>query len=210
MATPSTQAWSFGDGRFSFTAPLGQAPTVGTPVVVTMPDGHDLLGQVGRTVLADGQSGVTADVRDVQVLGDGELVGEPGRQRPTHGALRRRAGRHGAGAGVATVGSSRDWAPPRAWIWVPLARAPSVPSSSRRRGSPGTRSSAASPARARRTPWGCSSSSSCSGPTSRSSSSTRTRTTSTSPRSTGTGSTPRSYAAPRNCRTGSRSSATTG
>ena len=65
MTPPSTQAWSFGDGRFSFTAPLGQAPTVGTPVVVTMPDGRDLLGQVGRTVLADGQGGVAADVGDV-------------------------------------------------------------------------------------------------------------------------------------------------
>src|SRR4051794_31376441 len=74
MATASTQAWSFGDGRFSFTAPLGQAPTVGTPVVVTMPDGRDLLGQVGRTVLAEGQGSVNADVRDVQILGDGELV----------------------------------------------------------------------------------------------------------------------------------------
>ena len=74
MTPLSTQAWSFGDGRFSFTAPLGQAPTVGTPVVVTMPDGRDLLGQVGRTVLADGQAGVAADVRDVQILGDGELV----------------------------------------------------------------------------------------------------------------------------------------
>src|SRR3954454_22839253 len=74
MATASTQAWSFGDGRFSFTAPLGQAPTVGTPVVVTMPDGRDLLGQVGRTALADGPGGLTADVRYVQILGDGDLV----------------------------------------------------------------------------------------------------------------------------------------
>src|SRR3954468_13655696 len=74
MATSSTQAWSFGDGRFSFTAPLGQAPTVGTPVVVTRPDGRELLGQVGRTVLADGPGVVTSDVRDVQVLGDGDLV----------------------------------------------------------------------------------------------------------------------------------------
>src|SRR5436309_111257 len=74
VTTSSTQAWSFGDGRFSFTAPLGQAPTVGTPVVVTGPDGHELLGQVGRTVLADGPGVVTSDVRDVQVLGDGDLV----------------------------------------------------------------------------------------------------------------------------------------
>src|SRR3954453_20269658 len=84
MATASTQAWSFGDGRFSFTAPLGQAPTVGTPVVVTMPDGRDLLGQGGRTVLADGHGGVRADVRDVQILGDGELVaGLAGSAPPT-------------------------------------------------------------------------------------------------------------------------------
>ena len=48
MATASTQAWSFGDGRFSFTAPLGHAPTVGTPVVVTRPDGRDLLVLVDR------------------------------------------------------------------------------------------------------------------------------------------------------------------
>src|SRR5689334_16486428 len=69
-----TRVWSFGDGRFSFTAPLGQAPTVGTPVVVTEPGGRLVLGQVGRTVLADGQSGASGDVHDVQVLGDGELV----------------------------------------------------------------------------------------------------------------------------------------
>jgi uncharacterized protein len=74
VATTSTQAWSFGDGRFSFTAPLGKAPTVGTPVVVTRPDGSDLLGQVGRTVLAEGPGVMTADVGDVQVLGDGDLV----------------------------------------------------------------------------------------------------------------------------------------
>src|SRR3954447_3963836 len=78
MATSSTQAWSFGDGRFSFTAPLGQAPTVGTPVVVTRPDGRELLGQVGRTVLAEGPGVMTADVGDVQVLGDGDLVASLG------------------------------------------------------------------------------------------------------------------------------------
>jgi uncharacterized protein len=74
MGSPSTRAWSFGDGRFSFTAPLGQAPTVGTPVVVTEPGGRKVLGQVGRTVLADGQDAASGDVHDVQVLGDGELV----------------------------------------------------------------------------------------------------------------------------------------
>jgi hypothetical protein len=78
VATSSTQAWSFGDGRFSFTAPLGQAPTVGTPVVVTRPDGRELLGQVGRTVLAEGPSVMTADVGDVQLLGDGDLVASLG------------------------------------------------------------------------------------------------------------------------------------
>jgi DNA helicase HerA-like ATPase len=78
VATSSTQAWSFGDGRFSFTAPLGQAPTVGTPVVVTRPDGRDLLGQVGRTVLAEGSGVVAGDVRDVQILGDGDLVASLG------------------------------------------------------------------------------------------------------------------------------------
>src|SRR4051794_23183539 len=78
MATSSTQAWSFGDGRFSFTAPLGQAPTVGTPVVVSRPDGRELLGQVGRTVLAEGPSVMTADVHDVQILGDGDLVASLG------------------------------------------------------------------------------------------------------------------------------------
>jgi hypothetical protein len=74
MTTSSTQAWSFGDGRFSFIAPLGQAPTVGTPVVVTAPDGRDLLGQVGRTVLAEGSAVASGAVSDVQVLGDGDLV----------------------------------------------------------------------------------------------------------------------------------------
>src|SRR3954466_16396234 len=82
MTTASTQAWSFGDGRFSFTAPLGQAPTVGTPVVVTMPDGRDLLGQVGRTVLAEGSGVVAGDVRDVQILGDGDLVASLGEGGP--------------------------------------------------------------------------------------------------------------------------------
>lgn len=73
-ATAATRAWSFGDGRFSFTAPLGQAPTVGTPVVVRRPDGRELLGQVGRTVLADAPGVVTTDVHDVQLLGEGDLV----------------------------------------------------------------------------------------------------------------------------------------
>src|SRR3954453_17031507 len=96
MATSSTQAWSFGDGRFSFTAPLGQAPTVGTPVVVTRPAGRERRGQGGRTVLAGGASGrgpvgqvgrlapgegapeMNTDVGDVQVLGDGDLVASLG------------------------------------------------------------------------------------------------------------------------------------
>src|SRR3954452_13893081 len=74
VTTSSTQAWSFGDGRFSFTAPLGQAPTVGTPVVVTLTDGRGLLGQVGRPGLAEGQGAVSAAARDVKILGHGELV----------------------------------------------------------------------------------------------------------------------------------------
>ena len=49
-------AWSFGDGRFTYTAPMAQAPTVGTPVVLTPPDGRQLLGQVTRTVLANSRS----------------------------------------------------------------------------------------------------------------------------------------------------------
>ena len=72
MAEETARGWSFGDGRFTYTAPLASAPTIGTPVLVAAPDGRRFLGQVGRTVLADapGASGAS----DLQVLGEGSLV----------------------------------------------------------------------------------------------------------------------------------------
>src|SRR3954447_7447358 len=74
VTTSSTQAWSFGDGRFSFTAPLGQAPTVGTPLVVTKPDGRERLAEGARPVVAEVRGVMTADVGHVQTGGDGDLV----------------------------------------------------------------------------------------------------------------------------------------
>src|SRR5690349_14814118 len=73
MADDTGQAWSFGDGRFTYVAPLAQAPTIGSPVVVSPPDGRRFLGQVARTVLADG-SGTSANGNGLQVLGEGALV----------------------------------------------------------------------------------------------------------------------------------------
>jgi DNA helicase HerA-like ATPase len=70
----TAQAWSFGDGRFTFVAPLAQAPTVGTPVVVSTPDGRSLLGQVGHAVLAEGRDRAAPDTSSMQVLGDGALL----------------------------------------------------------------------------------------------------------------------------------------
>jgi DNA helicase HerA-like ATPase len=69
----AAQAWSFGDGRFTFVAPLAQAPTVGTPVVVSTPDGRSLLGQVGHAVLAEGPDHGVPDTSTMQVLGRGAL-----------------------------------------------------------------------------------------------------------------------------------------
>ena len=72
MAEQTGQAWSFGDGRFTYVAPLAQAPTIGSPVVVSPPDGRRFLGQVGRTVLAEGAG--TTNGNGLQVLGEGALV----------------------------------------------------------------------------------------------------------------------------------------
>jgi len=74
MAGRAPEAWSFGDGRFTFIAPLAEAPTVGTPVVITTPDGRTLLGQVGRTVLAEGATAASEDTSHLQTLGDGAIV----------------------------------------------------------------------------------------------------------------------------------------
>ena len=73
MAEQTGQAWSFGDGRFTYVAPLAHAPTIGSPVVVRPPDGRQFLGQVARTVLADG-AGNAAGTDGLQVLGEGALV----------------------------------------------------------------------------------------------------------------------------------------
>jgi len=75
VSEQSAQGWSFGDGRFTFVAPLAQAPTIGSPVVLTPGDGRTLLGQVGRTVLADDAGSVAgSDTKSLQVLGDGSLI----------------------------------------------------------------------------------------------------------------------------------------
>jgi DNA helicase HerA-like ATPase len=74
MTEQTAQGWSFGDGRFTLIAPLAQAPTVGTPVVLTRQDGTTLLGQVGRTVLAEGSNHRAPDASNLQVLGEGVLV----------------------------------------------------------------------------------------------------------------------------------------
>ena len=79
--------WSFGDGRFTFTAPLAEAPTIGSPVVLTPPDGRALLGQVGRTVLAEGPPGTAgADAKDLQVLGEGAVIAALGDDNAAAGA----------------------------------------------------------------------------------------------------------------------------
>lgn len=73
MTREAARGWSFGDGRFAFTAPLVDAPTVGSPVLIRPPDGRALLGQVGRTVLADGAATSTGSA-DLHVLGEGLLL----------------------------------------------------------------------------------------------------------------------------------------
>src|SRR3954447_19683902 len=73
MTEQQAQAWWFGDGRFTFVAPLAQAPTLGTPVVVSTPDGRSLLGQVGHAVLAEGPDRDVPDASTMQVLGRGTL-----------------------------------------------------------------------------------------------------------------------------------------
>jgi hypothetical protein len=83
-AEQAATAWSFGDGRFTYTAPLAQAPTVGTPVVLTPPDGRQLLGQVTRTVLADSPAGPpAAEGSTLQVLGEGAVVATLGDGAPS-------------------------------------------------------------------------------------------------------------------------------